>query len=222
MKAVVFDLFETLVTEWGRQKYTTFEISSDLNVEYEKFKREWDSLRSDRYLGKMRETIQVYRYILENIGIKRDEELLIRISQKRDECKRKCFQESEPQILEMLLSIKEKGYKIGLISNCSAEEIKGFKESKLYPFFDAVVLSCDVGMVKPDTEIYKLCLSMLNEQPSDCCFIGDGGSNELNGARNVGMLPLRALWFIKHFVKDFHSDKTYPTLLETTEVMSLM
>jgi len=34
MKAVVFDLFETLVTEWGRPKYTTREVATDLGIDY--------------------------------------------------------------------------------------------------------------------------------------------------------------------------------------------
>ena len=36
-KAVIFDLFETLITEWGHKKYTKNELCADLNVSREDF-----------------------------------------------------------------------------------------------------------------------------------------------------------------------------------------
>jgi len=52
-KAVIFDLFETLVTEWGHKKYTKSEMSFDLGVEREKFDIYWDEKEEERYLGSM-------------------------------------------------------------------------------------------------------------------------------------------------------------------------
>lgn len=222
MRAVIFDLFETLITEWGRPKYTTREIASDFNIGYQAFRREWEALHSDRYLGKLSGTTQVYKKILSNLGIDRDENLLIEISIKRDECKRKCFEIIEPKIIKLLAALKSKGYKIGLISNCSTEEIEGLRDSDFTKYFDAVVLSCDVGIVKPDIKIYEHCLTMLSEQPSSCFYVGDGGSDELNGAKRAGMVPLKALWFTKHFVKDFDIDKTYSAFCEPSELLSFI
>ena len=122
----------------------------------------------------------------------------------------------------MLSAFKENDYKIGLISNCSAEEIKGLKDSALFTYFDAIVLSCDVGIAKPDVRIYEYCASLLNEPPANCVFVGDGGSDELNGAKNAGMTPLRAVWFIKHYVKDFDADTTYPMLMKPSDLKSFM
>ena len=36
-KAVIFDLFETLITEWGHEKYTKRKMCEDLGVEKERF-----------------------------------------------------------------------------------------------------------------------------------------------------------------------------------------
>ena len=41
MKAVIFDLFETLVTEWGRPKYTSRQVALDLVVDHHVFQKEW-------------------------------------------------------------------------------------------------------------------------------------------------------------------------------------
>ena len=218
MKAVIFDLFETLVTEWGRPKYTIREMASDLDIDCQTFRDEWEALHDIRYIGKLCGTVQVFKAILRNLRISRDEKLLVEISRRRDECKKGCFEKIEPEIIDMLSALKRRNYKIGLISNCSTEEIEGLQDSELYQYFDAVSLSCNVGFVKPDTRIYEHCLSALNEQASHCFFIGDGGSNELNGARRAGMIPLKALWFIKYFAKDFDIDKTYPAFSEPSEL----
>ncbi len=53
--------------------------------------------------------------------------------------------------------------------------------------FDVEVFSYEVGAVKPEPEIFELCLRRLGRRAADCVFVGDGGSNELTGARAVGL-----------------------------------
>ena len=62
---------------------------------------------------------------------------------------------------------------------------------------DAAVFSCDVGLLKPDPEIYCLACRRLEVSPEDCLFVGDGSSDELNGASGVRMRPLWASWFLE-------------------------
>lgn len=91
------------------------------------------------------------------------------------------------KVLEVLGRIREKGIKIGLISNADIIDIKYWNDSPLSTFFDSVIFSCDVGIMKPETEIYQLAMKSLNVKPEESIFIGDGGSNELFGARRAGM-----------------------------------
>ena len=51
-KVVIFDLFETLITEWGHKKYTKNEMCGDLGIERKKFDIYWDEKGDDRYLGR--------------------------------------------------------------------------------------------------------------------------------------------------------------------------
>ncbi|MFB3103802.1 MAG: HAD family hydrolase, partial [Pseudomonadales bacterium] len=44
-----------------------------------------------------------------------------------------------------------------------------------------------VGLAKPEPEIYHHCLRLLNLGASQGVFVGDGGSDELSGARAVGL-----------------------------------
>jgi len=220
MKAVIFDLFETLITEWGKPKYTTRKIADDLNIDYPTFRKEWSSLHTDMYSGRLSSTTQVYKRILDNLGITRDENLLADVTKRRDSCKKACFENIDPRIIDMLEALKTSGYHIGLISNCSYEEIDGLKDCALYPFFDAVVLSCEIGIVKPDVEIYNYCLKLMCVEYSECFYIGDGGSNELWGAEQAGLTPLKALWFTKNFVKEFDPDKRFPIFYEPIQILS--
>ena len=82
MKSVVFDLFETLITEWGKHKYTNREVASDLGIDEQAFRRESAKLQKNRYLGEISETFQALKIILENLNIKRNEDLLKQISDK--------------------------------------------------------------------------------------------------------------------------------------------
>jgi len=50
-----------------------------------------------------------------------------------------------------------------------------------------VAFSCETGFVKPDPQAYLYCMQKLGVQPEDCVFVGDGGSNELAGAQNLGI-----------------------------------
>lgn len=93
----------------------------------------------------------------------------------------------DPMILDTLRCLKQRGYKLGLISNADVTDRLHWQESPLYPLFDDAIFSCDVHMVKPDPRIYLLSLEHLGVAPSEAAFVGDGGSDELRGARSLGM-----------------------------------
>ena len=219
MKAVIFDLYETLITEWGKPKYLTRDVAADLAVDYERFRQAWHALGNDRFTGKYARVQDAYAQALTSIGVHRDAQLLAKIADKRTQSKRACFDPIAPAIIDLLTVLKNGGYKIGLISNCAPEEIVGLQDCALFPYLDAVVLSCEVGMRKPNADIYTHCLSLLGEQAADCYFVGDGGSDELRGAKEVGLTPLRALWFIKHFAKNLDTDATYPAFYAPAEAL---
>ncbi len=89
--------------------------------------------------------------------------------------------------METLARLCDAGLRTGLISNCNSDTSDLWSSTPFAVLFDAVLLSCDVGMRKPDPGIYTLASKRLGVAPRDCLFIGDGGSNELTGATKVGM-----------------------------------
>jgi putative hydrolase of the HAD superfamily len=97
------------------------------------------------------------------------------------------MQRIPPENVETLKRLRAAGYSLGLISNADCTEIAQWNESTLAGLFDVEVFSCDAGCVKPEPEIYHKCLEALARSPQECIFVGDGGSNELAAAREIGM-----------------------------------
>jgi epoxide hydrolase-like predicted phosphatase len=78
-------------------------------------------------------------------------------------------------------------YKIGMITN-AWPDIRHWIENewKIADAFDHIIISAEVGIVKPDPAIYELCLQALNVEPDEAIFIDDFREN-IEGAKSVGM-----------------------------------
>lgn len=199
IQAVIFDMFETLITHYKSPLYFGTHMARDAGISDNKFQPLWQATESDRSIGKI-----TLEQVLEMILRKNEcysKELLENIAKKRMEAKRECFKNMHKEIIPMLSKIKEKGILIGLISNCYSEEAKAIRESELFPYFDAVFLSCEQGIQKPDKRIFKYCMEKLSVKPEDCLYIGDGGSYELETAQDLGMKAIQATWYFQKGIK---------------------
>ncbi len=194
MKAVIFDMFETLVTLYSSPVYFGREIAGDLGVSVEEFYPLWHATEEARSKGKLRFS-EALEWIGQNMTFPHPERIA-GICEKRRAFKEECFCHVEERILEMLRDLKAQGAKIGLISNCFWEEAEAIRKSCLTPYFDAIQLSCEVGMRKPEPEIFRKCMGELDVTPEECLYVGDGGSRELETAKALGMHPLQAGWYL--------------------------
>lgn len=207
VKAVFFDLFETLITE--RENGRTIEFGTpdsvspgpSLGISEELFEREWVARRPGRLNGYFEDYFMVLKDICHTLNIDVDDATLHSLNEKRVSTKLLLYRQIEPNILKLLEELKRRGIKIGLISNCSSEEIHGLFDSALVSFIDELVLSCQVKCSKPHKEIYMLACDKLKVEPSETIFIGDGGANELVGATNAGIKAYRATWFMNKGTK---------------------
>ena len=78
-------------------------------------------------------------------------------------------------------------YKIGLLSNVGSDVMDGlFSPLEQAELFDAVVLSSDIGMTKPNPDIFALTALKLGVLPEECIMIDDLLVN-VEGARQAGM-----------------------------------
>lgn len=89
-------------------------------------------------------------------------------------------------LVDYLKSMKS-DYKIGLLSNVGSDVMDGlFSPLEQAELFDAVVLSSDIGMTKPNPDIFALTALKLGVLPEECIMIDDLLVN-VEGARQAGM-----------------------------------
>lgn len=195
IKAVIFDMYETLITHFNSPLYFGKQMAEDIGIPEKKFREIWDATDDDRTIGALTLEEVVEQILRENACY--SETLFQDLIGKRIATKVDCFKHLHKEIHPMLQGIKKRGIFVGLISNCYYEEAKLIRQSELFPYFDAVFLSCEQGIQKPNKEIFRRCMEHLKVQPEECLYIGDGGSRELETAEEIGMKAVQAVWYLR-------------------------
>lgn len=98
---------------------------------------------------------------------------------------RKNFKQNK-QLYRFAFKLRKKGYKIAILSDQWWLSKEAVIKPKYMKKFNPAIISCDVGMRKPNPEIYKLTLKKLKLKPSECLFI-DNQTWNLTPAKKLGM-----------------------------------
>jgi HAD superfamily hydrolase (TIGR01549 family) len=86
--------------------------------------------------------------------------------------------------------------RIGIVSNNLFEEQQQkLRTCGLEPLVDALIVSEEVGVSKPDPAIFREALQRLDCGPAEAVMIGDSWAADVIGARAAG---IRAIWFNRH------------------------
>jgi putative hydrolase of the HAD superfamily len=225
-EAVIFDLFGTLVDNFVRGDYESVlrEMAAILDTPFENFYRIWKESFPERVTGAHATQKASIDYICQKLNVGATEDQIEQAFRVRlDYTKRTVVPRRDA--LETLALLKEKQYKIGLISDCSGEVPMVWDSTAFVPYFDATVFSCIARIKKSDPRIYKLATDALKVRPQDCLYVGDGSSQELTGALKVGMHPV----LIRdpdesvdaHYI-DREDDWPGPKIASLSEVLSLL
>lgn len=191
-KAVIFDLFGTLVDNFTETEYERVlgEMANALGAPADEFSREWRESFYLRTNGSHRTHEESIRYICDRLGISVTEEQVDLVSEIRLDYTRRTLVPRHASI-PVINELKASGYRVGLISDCSHEAPKVWLDTPFKGIFDDTVFSCVVSLKKPDPRIYLLACSNLGVKPEEVLYVGDGSSNELTGAAAVGMHPVQ-------------------------------
>jgi putative hydrolase of the HAD superfamily len=99
----------------------------------------------------------------------------------------------------LLEALRGRGLKTGIVANSWPEpgrllraDVEAFGLSELV---DVCVFSSDIGVSKPDPAIFLRALEELGVDPRAAMFVGDRLETDVQGAANVGMTTVQALWF---------------------------
>ena len=93
-----------------------------------------------------------------------------------------------PDVLEALAALREKGYRLWLLSNAqrvfTAYELNHLG---LAPYFDGIYLSSDFACRKPDIRFFSALLEEQQLDPKNCLMIGNDLDTDIAGAKNAGL-----------------------------------
>ena len=123
----------------------------------------------------------------------------------KDVCLKDCQEYYFDHIHEFAVAGKEQvntiqklralGIKTAIVTNVATDRF-AFQRRKidvmgLTPLFDAIVLSGEVGVHKPDRRVFDYAAQQLGVANGDCVFVGDNPDADITGALNAGM---EAVW----------------------------
>jgi putative hydrolase of the HAD superfamily len=187
MQCVVFDLFDTLATISADEYIgAKREMARILGADEDPFREAWAATSEAGNRGEFDSVAARVVDVMSRLGLPVESGA----AEQAVEVERQ-LQLGRCQVLpgarETLEGLKRSGYTLGLLSNSYVGADGVIERLGIGGFFDTIVLSYKVGLVKPDPEIYRLACRRLGCEPADALFVGDGNDRELDGARAAGL-----------------------------------
>jgi len=184
VKAVFFDLWNTIAfTDVKKDVFREMQVRMGLN-----------ELTPDQFLHECENAIMLqefeslqhmYSRLLSHFSLNSGEILLGDLdflwshSLKKD----KFFPETKT-----VLAKTRKHFKTALVSNCENFGFKYLsKEFDFSKYFNEIILSCDVGLLKPNPKIFYLPLKKLKVKPFEAVMVGDSMRTDMIGAKRAGL-----------------------------------
>lgn len=87
----------------------------------------------------------------------------------------------------VLSDLKKSGYKLGVISNWDGSARGLLEEHGLIDFFDTIIISSEVGVLKPEPEIFHIAFEKSGSNAEKGLYVGDNYYDDAVGSRSVGM-----------------------------------
>jgi putative hydrolase of the HAD superfamily len=215
IKSVIFDLDGTLL---DRNK----SLVHFIDEQYERLIKDFKHVDKLSFLNRFIELDnrgyvwkdKVYQKLVNEFQLPLDWNVLLTDYKVRFSLHAICF----PNTIELLKRLKEKEYKLGLITNGFGDfQTRNIEAIGISDYFDVILISELEGIRKPDPAIFIKAAEKLNSNPAECVYIGDHPTNDVIASRDVGM---RGIWKEDTFYSDqFKYDGIVKDLLEVEQIV---
>ncbi len=224
MRAVLFDLFGTLVDNPTTAEVSQLhqEVASVLGVPAEDYARGWKATFHDRAQGKHGSVAKSIAAAAAMNGNVINKDSLSRAVEIRYEFTRGWLT-PRTDALSTVSELKNRGLKIGLLSNCTDEVPEIWPSLNIASMFDVPLFSSQERLRKPLPEFYLRALGRLNVPASDCLYVADGDNGELAAAKKLGMpvVMIRPSDLLNDYRQDPEEDWEGPRIERLTELLHL-
>ena len=188
IKAVIFDVGGVLalsknpiiIRRQGNRTFGVHEfIARKLKISLDQWFDSIDTEYSDSIEGKISKE-KVLSIISKNVKTpKRKLQKIILKAYKKN------FKQNK-KLYKFAFKLKKQGYKIAILSDQWYLSKQALLPEKISKKFDKIIISCDIGVRKPNLKIYKILLKKLNLPAENCLFI-DNQEWNLKPAKKLGM-----------------------------------
>lgn len=167
IKSIIFDCFGVLASDgWLPYKARYFEDDQELNLQATLLNRAVDSgqVSYDDFIQK----VATMAGLSEAVARQQIENNI-----------------PDEKLFAYIRELKQ-DYRIGVLSNAGDNWLDEIFTSEQVALFDAIALSYEIGVIKPDARTYGTIAERLQAIPSECVFVDDQPRN-VDGAQQVGM-----------------------------------
>lgn len=216
VKAVFFDLWNTLAfTDSRKDLFREMQIRFGLNeITHSQFLCECEkAIMLEEF-----ETLEhLYSKILNHFSVPSGEIMLgdLNFLWNHTLKKNKFYPETKK-----VLAKTKKNFKTALISNCENFGVKGlYEEFNFEKYFDEIMLSCDVNLLKPNPKIFHIPLKKLKIKPEETVMVGDSIRTDMKGAKRAGLKTILIDRNQRHKGKKLNVDAVISSLNELEKII---
>jgi putative hydrolase of the HAD superfamily len=214
VRACLVDVYDTILKSFFEKRVEA--LVTPLGIGVGDWLTEWEKTREDRDRGRLT-TAAAMRQVLTALGVEPDPALVEDLL-RRDAAYARSHTMVFDDTVPFLTWLRSRGVLIALVSNCSDTTRPQLERLGLIPLVDSVILSCEIGSMKPQKEMYVTPLEELGVAAVDAVFIDDQ-PRFCAGAEAVG---IRAIQIARDEPDGYASPLNFPVVRSLLDAQPLL
>lgn len=188
-RGIIFDVGDILYDASAWRRWLTNRLVADgVRISYPELVERWEAQLVDVYRGRA-EYWDRFAALLDEVALEQSRREAVASEARRMADDVQVDRQPMTGVPETLERLKAVGLRLAALSDTESgeERVRALlRQIGIEQYFDAVVTSADIGLVKPDTGAYRAAADALGLAAEDCAFVGHD-IDELEGALSAGI-----------------------------------